>query len=82
MLARRLAEICGLNTVVVAGGDVGPLGAAASFELSRLMRWAGGGGGGGGCGGGVSARRKWKGRGGRGVALVMDEADAALCDRR
>ena len=55
--------MCGLHTVVVAGGDVGPLGATASAELSGLMRWAGGGGG-------------------KGVVLVIDEAEAALGDRR
>ncbi|CAN0519352.1 unnamed protein product [Ectocarpus sp. 12 AP-2014] len=70
VLARRLVGMCGLNTVVVAGGDVGSLGRNASSELSGLMRWAGGGGGGSG-----SSR-------GRGVAVVMDEAEAALGDRR
>eukprot|EP00904_Undaria_pinnatifida_P014019 jgi/Undpi1/9748/HiC_scaffold_27.g12204.m1 len=63
ILARRLVKMCGLNTVVVAGGDVGPLGANASAELSGLLQWAGGGGG-------------------KGVVLVMDEAEAALGDRR
>ncbi|CAB1119251.1 unnamed protein product [Ectocarpus sp. CCAP 1310/34] len=70
VLARRLVGMCGLNTVVVAGGDVGSLGRNASSELSGLMRWAGGGGGGSG-----SSR-------GKGVAVVMDEAEAALGDRR
>lgn len=77
MLARRLVKICGLNTVAVSGGDVGPLGASASSELSRLMRWAGAR-----EGDVITPRRKGKRLGGSGVALVMDEAEAALSDRR
>lgn len=66
--------MCGLNTAIVAGGDVGPLGAAASSELSGLMRWARSAGGD--CRMGFGGKRK-----GCGVALVMDEAEAALGDR-
>lgn len=80
VLARRLAKMCDLKTVVVAGGDVGSLGRSAASELSGLMRWAGSGGGGSG-GGGVLRRLATGGRG-KGVVVVMDEAEAALGDRR
>ncbi|CAN0130048.1 unnamed protein product, partial [Pylaiella littoralis] len=84
VLARRLAKMCGLNTVVVAGGDVGCLGRSASSELSGLVRWAGGGGcDGGGAGGAGGPGRPALGRSrGRGIVVVMDEAEAALGDRR
>lgn len=90
--------MCGLNTVVVAGGDVGCLGRSASSELSGLMRWAGGSGGyynsgsgsrnsgGGGVGDAGGLRRPTFGgsrrRRGKGVVVVMDEAEAALGDRK
>ncbi|CAM9678667.1 unnamed protein product [Hapterophycus canaliculatus] len=74
--------MCGLKTVIVAGGDVGSLGRTASAEISGLVMWAGGGsvGGGGGLqrrGGGWARKSR-----GRGVVVVMDEAEAALGDRR
>lgn len=78
LLAKRLITMCGLKTVIVAGGDVGPLGSSASSELSSLMRWAGGGGN----GSGVGAEGLGRKNRGTGVALVMDEAEAALGDRR
>lgn len=65
LIARKFAKACGLNTVIVSGGDVGPLGATASSELAGIFRWTAG-----------VARR------GTGVALIMDEAEAALGDRR
>lgn len=80
VLARRMATMCGLNTVVVAGGDVGSLGRTASAELSGLMTWAGGGVVGG--GGGLRRPGRGGGRRGKGVVVVMDEAEAALGDRR
>lgn len=77
LLARRLAKMCDLKTVVVAGGDVGSLGRSASSELSGLMRWAGSGG----AGGGLLQRCTSGGRG-KGVVVLMDEAEAALGDRK
>lgn len=76
--------MCDLKTVVVAGGDVGSLGRSASSELSGLMRWAGscGGGRGGGGGGGGVLRQLASGGRGKGVVVVIDEAEAALGDRR
>lgn len=65
LIARKLAKACGLNTVIISGGDVGPLGATASSELAGIFRWTAG------------VARK-----GTGVALIMDEAEAALGDRR
>lgn len=65
LIARKLAKACGLNTVTVSGGDVGPLGATASSEITGIFRWTA-----------AVARR------GTGVALIMDEAEAALGDRR
>eukprot|EP00903_Cladosiphon_okamuranus_P011484 g10816.t1 len=82
VLARRLAKMCDLYIVVVAGADVGSLGRSASSEISGLMRWAGSSGGGGGAGRGGVLRRLMSGGRGRGVVVVMDEAEAALGDRR
>ena len=39
MFARRLAQQSGLEFAVLAGGDVGPLGAAAVTELHRVFDW-------------------------------------------
>lgn len=61
--------MCGLKRAVVSGGDVGPLGANASHELGRLMRWAG-------AGAGLGTGR------GAGVGLILDGAEAVLGDRR
>ena len=72
--------MCDLNIVVVAGGDVGSLGRSASSEISGLMRWAGGGTGGGGFG--VPLHGRKSGGRGKGIVVVMDEAEAALGDRR
>ena len=68
LIARQLVKACGLKKVIIAGGDVGPLRAVASSELSSIFRWIAGAGG-----------RKKRGAG---VALIMDEAEAALGDRR
>lgn len=70
LLAQRFASMCGLKYAVVSGGDVGPLGSNASYELGRLMRWAGAG-----TAEGGAAR-------GAGTALVLDGAEAVLGNRR
>ena len=62
MLARRLATVSGLDWAIMSGGDVGPLGSAATTELHKLLNWAR-----------TSPR---------GLLLFVDEADAALADRR
>lgn len=70
--------MCGLKSAVVSGGDVGPLGANASYELGRLMRWAGAGIG----AVGTEVGARWRGGRGAGMILVLDEAESALGDRR
>ena len=40
MVARRLAEISGLDWAIMSGGDVGPLGKSAATELHRVLNWA------------------------------------------
>ncbi|CAN0434043.1 unnamed protein product, partial [Discosporangium mesarthrocarpum] len=76
LVARSLARACGLRHALLCGGDVGPLGRYAATELHRLMGWAGAGKGRGQGGG------PWVGSGAGGMVLVVDEAEAALADRR
>ena len=40
MVARRLSQISGLDWAIMSGGDVGPLGAAASTEIHAILNWA------------------------------------------
>ena len=40
MIARRLSKISGLDWAIMSGGDVGPLGAAASTEIHNILNWA------------------------------------------
>lgn len=40
MIARRLSQISGLDWAIMSGGDVGPLGAAASTEIHNILNWA------------------------------------------
>lgn len=40
LVARRLAEISGLDWAIMSGGDAGPLGAHATTELHKLFNWA------------------------------------------
>lgn len=75
LLAKRLARMFGMRSAVVSGGDIGPLGALSSSELSRLMHWAG-------AGKSFSGSRGRDGRRyGAGVVLIFDEAEAALGNR-
>lgn len=58
---------------------MGSLGSTASSDLSALMRWIGGGEVSRSGVGGVGLRSRVSRKG---AALVMDEAEAALGDRR
>jgi ATPase family AAA domain-containing protein 3A/B len=40
LVARRIAELCGLDYAVMSGGDLAPLGQSAVSELHRLLGWA------------------------------------------
>ena len=40
MVAKRLAQMSGMDYAIMSGGDVGPLGRSAVTELHRLFEWA------------------------------------------